>query len=106
MPTIADYMTNDEVMLLIGGRIKSRRLGKNIPVDQLADNVGLNRKTILELEAGRDVKLSSMIKILRGLNLLSSLEATFSEVLPAGEGISTRGQPRLRASTGKIKHGS
>ena len=100
MSTITDYMTNEEVMQTLGDRIKSRRLGRNIPVDQLADKAGINRKTILDLEAGRDVRESSLIKTLRGLNILSSLEASFPEILPGGEGISSRGQPRIKASTG------
>lgn len=98
-------MTNDEIMSLLGERIKSRRLGRNIPIDQLAERSGLNRKTILELEAGRDVRLSSLIKLLRGLNMISTLEASFPDVLPGGEGISTRGQPRKKASTGRCKNG-
>jgi len=108
MSTITDYMTDDEIMLEIGGRIKSRRLGRNIPVDQLAGKSGLNRKTILDLESGKDVRMSSLVKLLRGLNILSSLEATFPEMLPGGEGLSSRGQPRIKASTGskgRIKHG-
>jgi transcriptional regulator with XRE-family HTH domain len=106
MSTISDFQTNDEIMLLLGERIKSRRLGRNIPIDQLAERSGLNRKTILELEAGRDIRLSSLIKLLRGLNLLNTLEAAFPDVLPGGEGISTRGQPRQKASTGRQKHGN
>lgn len=106
MSTIMDYQTNDEIMLLLGGRIKNRRLARNIPIDQLAEKSGLNRKTIIELEAGRDVRLSSLVKLLRGLNMIGTLEAAFPDILPGGEGISTRGQPRLKASSGRRKHGN
>lgn len=106
MPIISDFQTNDEIMLLLGERIKARRLGRNLPIDHLAERTGLNRKTIMDIEAGKDVRLSSLIKLLRGLNTLASLEAAFPDVLPGGEGISTRGQPRQKASTGKRKHGN
>ena len=105
MSTISDFQTNDEIMLLMGERIKSRRLGRNLPINQLAERCGLNRKTLLELEAGRDVRLSSLIKLLRGLNMLSALEATFPDVLPGGEALSTRGQLRTKASSARKKHG-
>lgn len=103
---ISDYQTNDEVMLLLGERIKSRRLARNIPIDQLAEKSGLNRKTIIELEAGRDVRLSSLIKLLRGLGMLNVLEAAFPDVLPGGEALSARGQPRIKASSVRRKNAS
>ena len=105
MSTITDYMTNDEIMQLLGERIKSRRLERNIPVDQLAEKSGLNRKTIMDLEAGKDVRLSSLIKLLRGLNKLAVLEAAFPDMLPGGASISSRGQPRIKASSARRKHG-
>jgi len=105
MSVITDYMTNDEIMQLLGERIKSRRLGRNIPVDQLAQKSGLNRKTIMDLEAGKDVRLSSLVKLLRGLNTLAVLEAAFPDILPGGASISSRGQPRIKASSGRRKHG-
>ena len=104
MSTISDFKTNYEIMLLMGERIKSRRLGRNLPINQLAEHCGLNRKTILELEAGRDTRLSSLIKLLRGLNMLNVLEAAFPDVLPGGEALSSRGQPRTKASSGRKKH--
>lgn len=106
MSIISDFQTNDEVMLLLGERIRGRRLGRNLPINQLAERCGLNRKTILELEAGRDVRLSSLIKLLRGLNMLNALEAAFPDVLPGGEALSARGQPRIKASSGRKKLGS
>jgi transcriptional regulator with XRE-family HTH domain len=105
MSIISDFQTNDEVMQLLGDRIRKKRLGRNIPIDQLAERSGINRKTILELEAGRDIRLSSLIKLLRGLNMLNVLEAAFPDVLPGGEGISSRGQPRQKASSVRQKHG-
>ena len=105
MSSISDYMTNDEIVRMLGERMKSHRLGRNIPIDQLAERSGLNRKTIIDLEAGRDVRMSSLIKLMRGLNMLASLEASFPDVLPGGEGISSRGQPRLKASGVRRKHG-
>lgn len=97
MTAITDFLTNDEVLDLIGERIKQRRLGINIPVDLLSEKAGVNRKTVLELESGKDIRLSSMIKILRGLNMLHALEGAFPDVLPGGEALSARGHLRIKA---------
>lgn len=104
MTAITDYLTNDEILLLLGARIKSQRLVRNIPIDQLGERAGLNRKTIIDLEAGRDVRLTSVIKLLRGLNMLGSLDAAFPDTLPGGEGLSSRGQPRMKAFSGRRPH--
>lgn len=106
MSTIADHLTNDEIMRLLGERFKNRRLGRNTAIETLADRSGVNRKTIIAMEAGEDVRLSSVVKVLRGLDMIAALDAAFPDVLPGGEGISTRGQPRMKASTGRRKHGS
>jgi transcriptional regulator with XRE-family HTH domain len=106
MSAISDFQTNDEILRELGARIRSRRLSRNIPVDQLAERSGLNRKTILELESGGDVRLSSLIKLLRGLNMINALEASFPDVLPGGEAILPRGQLRQKASGERRKNGS
>jgi len=100
-------MTNEEVLRELGRRFKNLRLGRNTLIDDLADRSVVNRKTILAFEEGDDIRLSSLLKVMRGLGTLSSLEAAFPDVLPGGEGISTRGQPRQKAATtGKRKqHG-
>jgi len=97
MPTIEAHLTDEEILREIGYRSKNRRLGRNMPVENLAGNTGMNRKTITNFEAGEDIRLSSLIKLLRGMNALGVLEAAFPDVLPGGEGINTRRQPRQRA---------
>lgn len=97
MSAITDFLTNDEILSLIGERIKQRRLEMNIPVDLLSEKAGINRKTVLDLESGKDIRFSSMIKILRGLNMLHTLEGAFPDVLPGGGALSARGHLRVRA---------
>lgn len=104
MAAITDFMTTDEIMLELGRRLKGRRLSRNVLAEQTAEQIGLNRKTIYDIEAGKDARVSSLIKLLRGLGALGALDAAVPEILPSGEGLSSRGQPRLKASAGK-KHG-
>lgn len=104
MSAIGDHLTNDEVLIEIGARLRARRLDRNISVDAVAEAVGINRKTILEIENGGDVRLGSLIKLLRYLNLLGVLDAVLPDTLPGSGAFSQRGQVRQRAGGVRSKH--
>ena len=53
-----------------------------------------------DLEAGRRACLAG-----QAAAGCAALEAAFPDVLPGGESISSRGQPRIKASSGRRKHG-
>jgi transcriptional regulator with XRE-family HTH domain len=97
MTAIGDFLTDSENMIEFGARLRSRRLARNLTTETLAEKTGLNRKTIMELEAGRDVRLSTVIKVFRAMHLLGILNTTLPDTLPGNEALSTRGQPRIRA---------
>ncbi len=97
MGTIADFLTDQENMIEIGIKLRSRRLERNLTTEMLAQTTGLNRKTIMDLEAGRDVRLSTVIKVFRAMQLLGALNTTLPDTLPGGQALSSRGQPRMRA---------
>lgn len=103
MSIIADHLTGLEILEVIGQRIRQRRLERNLTVDALAAHAGLNRKTILALEAGEDIRLSSVIKILRSMNMLGLLEAAIPDALPGSAALSAGGQRRIRAATPRRK---
>lgn len=71
-------MSDSAIVKEIGRLVKLIRLQKNITQQQLADQVGLNRTTISQLENGRTSSLLSFIEVLRGLNMLEILNK-FSE---------------------------
>ena len=98
MSVITDHLTNQEILGLFGQRLRQRRLEQNLSVDELAVHAGLNRKTILALESGDDIRFSSVVKILRSMNLLGLLESAVPDRLPGGEAVSASGQIRQRAS--------
>jgi transcriptional regulator with XRE-family HTH domain len=97
MAFIGDFLTDSENMSELGARIRARRLERNLTTEDIAQATGLNRKTIMELEAGRDVRLSTVIKVFRAMHLLSILNTALPDTLPGAEALSSRGQPRLRA---------
>ena len=102
MSIIADHLTNKEIMSLVGSRLRQRRLERNKTVDELAAHAGVNRKTILSLESGKDITFSSLIKILRSMNMLGVLEAAIPDRLPGNEALTGSSKLRIRASRPRI----
>jgi transcriptional regulator with XRE-family HTH domain len=97
MAAIGDFLTDSENMVELGARVRARRLERNLTIEMLGEKIGLNRKTIMDLEAGRDVRLSTVIKVFRAMHLLGILNTTLPDTLPGNEALSSRGQPRIRA---------
>ncbi len=67
-------MTDIAIIEQIGRYIKQTRLGLNKTQQQVAEDSGLNRWTISQVENGESVTLSSLIKVLRALNALYVLD--------------------------------
>ena len=63
-------MSNRAIVRTIGEYVKSQRLSKNKTQAQIAQNAGVNRWTLSQLEKGEPVSLTSLIQILRALDLL------------------------------------
>jgi transcriptional regulator with XRE-family HTH domain len=97
MSNIGDFLTDSENMAELGARLRVRRLERNLTIETLAKSTGLNRKTIMELETGQDVRLSTLIKIFRALYLLNNLNSIIPDSLPSSQYLTVRGQPRTRA---------
>jgi transcriptional regulator with XRE-family HTH domain len=76
-----DLLTNDAVLAELGRRLERQRLSRNLTQDQLAEQAGIGRATVQRLERGQSVQTTSLIKLLRALGLLQSLDAALPEVL-------------------------
>lgn len=55
---------------IIGEFVKTSRLAQNKTQQQLADEAGINRTTLVQLEKGKSVNLLSLVQILRALKKL------------------------------------
>jgi DNA-binding XRE family transcriptional regulator len=82
------------IMEELGNRIQQYRLKLNISQADLANRVGLARKTITNLETGRGATLETLISVLRGLGLLHNL----SQLVPPPEysGVGENGEVHRR----------
>lgn len=66
-------MTNAAVAAELGRRLEQRRLERNIPQQQMADEIGITPKSYRQLVAGSG-KLENMIAALRALDCLDQLD--------------------------------
>ncbi|HIP31436.1 MAG TPA: XRE family transcriptional regulator [Crocinitomicaceae bacterium] len=57
-----------ELMLELGGKLKQLRKSKRYSQHDLADQIGVSRKHIIDIEAGRGTSLLVFIKILKAFN--------------------------------------
>jgi len=67
-------MSDAAIIASIGNYIKEQRLLQNKSQVKLAEDAGINRWTISQIENGEAITLLSLIQILRALNLLHILD--------------------------------
>ena len=96
--------TDQDIVQEIGSRLRAYRLQQNMTIKEISEAAGLDPNTIVNAEAGKSPRLSTLVQILRALGRLEALDS----FLPA-PGISPlqlvklQGKPRQRAR--KASHG-
>lgn len=93
---ITGLESNDEVLKILGGRVKDYRVNAGITQEQLAEDTGLSLRTIVNIETGKDVKLGSIIYVLRALRLLGNLDILVPEQEIRPSDIARMGKKRER----------
>ncbi len=96
-------MTNalsDEALLAeLGSRISRRRIAARLTQSQVAKEAGISKRTVERIENGASAQLSSLIRLLRALDLVAGLEALVPAERPSPmELLRNRGKRRVRAS--------
>ena len=90
--------SDQELLSELGGRLQRTRLQQNVTQAQLAERAGVSPRTVAAAEAGEDIRLSTLLKLLRALGRLPGLDA----LLPAPrvsplELVERKGRERRRA---------
>ena len=68
-------MTDKALMKTIGTFVQHHRLNQNKSQSAVADSAGISRSTLSLLERGEKVSLTSLIRVLRILDMLHILDA-------------------------------
>ena len=71
------FLTEKEILLEIGRRLKKIRLQHNLTQKDLSREVGLSVSTISLIEQGNSTTVESLIRILMRFNRIKDLESVF-----------------------------
>ena len=91
-------LSDQEVLEEVGRRLQRTRLQKNVTQAQLAERAGVSVRTVSAAEAGEDIRLSTLIKLMRAFGRLENLDSLLPEprVSPL-ELVERKGRERQRA---------
>lgn len=99
--------SDETVLRELGSRLSRTRLERNLSQEQLANEAGVGKSTVERIEAGREVKLTSFVRILRALGQLEDLDRLIPEPLPSPiERIRMQGRRRQRATQARDREGA
>ena len=89
---------NSAVLSELGVRIKRNRIDMQLSQQDFAAKAGISTRTLSAAENGEDIRLSSLLRILRTLNCLENLELLLPELAFDPESYRTLGRERKRIS--------
>jgi transcriptional regulator with XRE-family HTH domain len=96
---ISDLLTDSAILAELGNRVARRRLDLQLTQAELAEQAGIAKRTVERIEAGCSAQTSSMVRILRVLDLLPGLDRVIPEPQPRPmDLLKRRGKVRQRAS--------
>jgi DNA-binding XRE family transcriptional regulator len=97
-----NQITEETVMEELGRRLTRRRIELAITQSDAAQQAGLGKRTLERIEAGEDCRISSLVKLLRILDLMDNLDILVPEPGPHPmELLKMKGKERKRASSHK-----
>ncbi len=95
--------TTKEVLREIGARLQGFRLQQNVTQAELAETAGVGHATVKRAEAGENIRLQTIVKILRALGRVEALDSFLPEPLVSPIRLADqreRGRQRARRSLG------
>ena len=97
---ISPLLTDAAVLAELGERMARRRIDLQLTQADVAEQAGIAKRTVERIEAGASAQMSSIIRILRVLELLPDLDAILPEAATRPMDLLQRkGKPRQRAAS-------
>lgn len=92
--------TDEAILVELGLRLARHRLDQNLTQADLAREAGVSKRTVERVEAGGSAQMSSLVRLVRALGIVESLDAFVPEptVSPVQE-LKLRSKRRRRASS-------
>ena len=76
---ISKILADDAILAEIGARVARRRLDFQLTQADVAEQAGVAKRTVERIEAGASAQMSSIVRILRVLDLLPGLDRMIPE---------------------------
>ena len=97
---IEPQLTPEAVLQELGRRLARRRLDLGITQAEAAEQAGLGKRTVERIEAGGDTQMSTIVRLLRVLELMEEVERLVPETGPRPmELLKLKGKERRRAAS-------
>src|SRR5271154_4551765 len=100
-----EIMTDAAVLAELGRRLERHRLARNWTQAEMALQAGVGQATVQRAERGESVQMTSMIKLLRALELLAGFDLAIPESidLPVAQ-LEREQRKRRRRARGRRGH--
>ncbi len=96
---IEGLMTDEAILTELGRRLSQCRLELQLTQEMLAEQSGVSKRTVERIEAGATTQTSTLIRVLRVLELLDRLETLIPVAGPRPiDLVRLKGKARKRAS--------
>lgn len=95
---ITPLQTDEAILAELGGRLARRRIELQLTQAEAARQAGIGKRTLERIEAGESTQLSSLLRLLRVLELLPALDQAVPPARPGPmELLRHKGKVRRRA---------
>jgi len=92
-------MSDIALLEMVGSRLKTRRLNRNLTQREVAERAGIDRTTVGEIERGASSSTMTLVRILRVLDSLDDLDTFLPDPGPSPLQLAKlQGKTRQRAS--------
>ena len=99
---ISNLSSDEAILVELGERISQSRVNAQLTQARLAEQAGVSKRTIERIESGHSAQMSSMIRVLRALDLLGGLDQLVPDTGPRPmDLLKLQGKQRQRASSGR-----